>query len=519
MARLDTDVVIAGAGPVGLMLACELRTAGVSVVLLERLPQPDPVTKAGSIGPLAVEALDRRGFAKELLAAEEETLHRYAAMAAAGPGGADAEDEGPKEHFAGLDKIDSRRYEGAARRRMRVEQPVLVEILLRRAERLELDLRREHEVVDVRQDTDGVAVVARTPAGEREIRGRYLVGCDGGGSAVRRSAGIDFTGTPPTLTGRRGVVELADPSSLPAGFQYTPGGVLVYGLGVNRVATVEFDGPPEDPHRPLSLAELRASVRRVIGTDIPITAMRSSGYFADPAYQAVTYRLGRVLLAGDAAHLHAPFGGQGLNVGLIDAVNLGWKLAAQVQGWAPPALLDSYSSERHPVGARLLENTRAQTALMRPDEHSRALRELFSSLMDLSEVDRFLGRMLAGFDIRYDLGGSDPLVGTLFPNVALTLGGREPRGGATVADLTHEARGLLVDLADRPEVRDAAAGWTHRVDVITAAKDRDGAVDHVDALLLRPDGCVAWVLRTAADLAGAALTAALGTWFGEPRQH
>ncbi|MFH9677346.1 FAD-dependent monooxygenase [Streptomyces sp. NPDC017405] len=515
MTRLEPDVVVAGAGPVGLMLACELRTAGVSVVVLDRLERPDPAIRAGSIGPLAVEALERRGFAKELLAAEQDTLRRYAEMAAAAPHpGDDDATASPKEHFAGLDKIDSSRYEGAGRRRMRVEQPALVEILLRRAEDLGIDVRREHEVVEVRQDSGGVVVTAETPGGRRAVRGRYAVGCDGGGSAVRRLTGFAFTGTPATVTGRRGVVELADPSALTPGFAYGPGGVLVYGLGVNRVATLEFNGPPEDPDRPLTTAELRDSVRRVSGTDVPITAMTAGGYFTDHAYQASAYRMGRVLLAGDAAHVHAPFGGQGLNVGIVDAVNLGWKLAAEVLGHAPPGLLDTYSAERHPVGARLLHNTRAQTALMRPDPHSTALRELFSDLMDLPEVDRFLGRMLAGFDIRYDLGATDPLVGTLLPNLPLAAPGGGP--GGSVADAMHAARGLLIDLRGCDEIGEAAAGWAGRVDAVTAPGERTDDLGDVEALLLRPDGCVAWVLRTGSRFDAGRLTAALEQWFGAP---
>ncbi|MFJ4006566.1 FAD-dependent monooxygenase [Streptomyces sp. NPDC090023] len=513
MARVEHDVVVVGAGPVGLMLACELRTAGVSVVVLDRLARADPAIRAGSIGPLAVEALRRRGFEKELLAAEQDTLARYAEMAAATADGAGEETTSPREHFAGLDKIDSSRYEGAGRRRMRVEQPTLVEILLRGAEALGVEVRREHDVVEVRQDSAGVVVTAETPGGRHEVPGRYVVGCDGGDSAVRRLTGFDFLGTPATVTGRRGVVELADPSALSPGFEYGPGGVLVYGLGVNRVATLEFDGPPEDVMRPLTTAELRESVRRVSGADVPITGMTAGGYFTDHAYQASTYRRGHVLLAGDAAHVHAPFGGQGLNVGIVDAVNLGWKLAADVLGHAPSALLDTYSAERHPVGARLLHNTRAQTALMRPDPHSAALRELFSDLMDLPDVDRHLGRMLAGFDVRYELGDPDPLVGTLLPNLPLT---RSDGTHDTVADVMPTARGLLIDLDGRTDVGGTAARWADRVAVATARRSRADDVGDVVALLLRPDGCVAWVLREGSPFAPEGLAAALERWFGAP---
>jgi 3-(3-hydroxy-phenyl)propionate hydroxylase len=201
-------------------------------------------------------------------------------------------------------------------------------------------------------------------------------------------------------------------------------------------------------------------------------------------------------------------------VGLVDAVNLGWKLAADVRGRAPSSLLDTYSSERHPVGARLVHNTRAQTALMRPDPHSAALRELFSDLMDLPQVDRFLGRMLAGFDVRYELGDPDPLVGTVLPNLPLTASGNG--FGKTLTDVMQGAHGLLVDLAGRAQVAESATGWVDRVDAVTARREGAGDLVGVDALLVRPDGYVAWVLRRGERFAPGTLTAALGRWFGAP---
>ncbi|GAA3292495.1 FAD-dependent monooxygenase [Dactylosporangium vinaceum] len=509
MKHFDADVIVAGAGPVGLMLAIELRTAGIDVMLLERRAEADPVTKAGSIGPLAVEALERRGLMPQLLAAEERTLQGYADMAAAG--GYSGEAHGPKEHFAGLDKIDSSRY-GAGRRRMRVEQPVLVGILQEALGRLGGNLRRDHEATGVEQDTDGVTVTACTRGGERSLRARFLVGCDGGGSAVRALAAIAFTGTPATLTGRRAVVTLDDPAALRPGFAYTPGGVLVYGLGVNRVATLEFDGPPPADSGPMTLEDLRASLARVRGTDVPITAMDGGGYFADGAYQAATYRSGRVLLAGDAAHVHAPFGGQGLNVGLVDAVNLGWKLAAAIRGWAPAGLLDTYSAERQPVGARLVDNTRAQTALMRPDPHSTALRNLFAELMDLPEVERHLGRMLAGFDTRYNVGGNDPLAGTILPNLTLRAAGGGLVAQAAFAEAGH---GLLLDMVPAYGLAEVAQPWAGRIDVIRASAIVGGQLPGLTAVLLRPDNCVLWAARPGDEPDRAGLTEVLRTWFGD----
>ncbi|MEU8891119.1 FAD-dependent oxidoreductase [Streptomyces sp. NPDC048442] len=511
LARHDGEfqVVVAGAGPVGLMVACELRTAGTSVVVLERNTEPERVTKAGSIGPLAVEALERRGLGEELRTAEQETLQGYLRMAEVA--GLDPEKAVPKEHFAGIEKLERPGSADEGRRRMRVEQPVLVDILRRRAERLGVVVRPGHEVSGVEQDEQAVVVTAHTSAGPRRVRGQYLVGCDGGNSAVRTLTGFKFTGTAPTVTGRQGVVEIDDWGQVPHGFHYTPRGLMVHGLGVNRVAAIEFDGPPDPGAPPLTAAELQESLRRIGGLNVSITHMATGGRFSDLAHQATEYRRGRVLLAGDAAHIHAPFGGQGLNVGLTDAVNLGWKLAAVLDGWAPAGLLDTYTAERHRIGAELLENTRAQTALMRPDPHSTALRGLLEELLDLDEVKRYVVGMLAGFGVRYDLGDAHPLVGTLCPTMKLDPMGPGEPALASLADVTADGRGVLLDLGGCDDVVRTGARWSSRVRTVSAKADRDD----VDALLMRPDGCVAWALPRGAHFDPGTLTVALATWFGQ----
>nr|AAG30200.1 oxygenase [Streptomyces sp. R1128] len=499
-------VVIAGGGPVGTMLACGLRQAGVDVLVLERRTEPDLLPRAGSMGPLAFEALERLGLHDALLAAEQDTLAEYGKMfadwAAKKGIGQPATRSAPKEHFAGLEKIDPARRTDPERRRVRVEQPVLEEILHRHAVSLGAVILRGHEIVGVFQDEERVIVDVRTVDGTvAQVTTQYLVGADGADSSVRGFVGFDFPGTDATVTGRMAVVELADEEKLSPGFHYTPVGLYVHGLGVNRLSTVEFDGPPTDDED-MTAEELQGSIRRVSGTDVTISEMSSGTRWIDTARQASAYRLGRVLLAGDAAHVYAPVGGQGLNVGLVDAANLVWKLAAQVQRWAPHYLLDTYGSERYPVAARLLQNTRAQIALMHPDPQTTALREMFEELLDIDEVHRTIADMMAGMDVRYAVEGEHPLLGTLVPDAKLT--------GGKAADLWADGRGVLVDFADRADVRDAVGAWSARVNVVTLP----GAREDVDALLVRPDGCVVWALPTGAALADAPPTEALTTWFG-----
>ncbi|MFB4292045.1 FAD-dependent monooxygenase [Nonomuraea sp. ATR24] len=499
----DFDVVVAGGGPVGLMLACELRAAGVAVLVLERRARPERAVKAGSMGPLAAEAVRGLGLGAELRAAEEAANERDLRLTGK-PGG-------PREHFGGI-FLDPSLASDPDRRRVRVDQPALEDILARHARSLGVDVRREHEVTGLSQDGDGVSVDVATLAGALRLRCAYLAGCDGGRSTVRELAGFGFAGTPGSLTGRDGVVRLSEEArrALPRGFHHTERGVFVFaGFGADRVASVEFDGPPADPAAPLTLADLEASVRRVSGVEVVIDELLSGFVYTDEARQATTYRRGRVLLAGDAAHVYAPFGGQGLNVGLADAANLGWKLAAQVHGWAPAGLLDTYTAERHPVAAGLLDNTRAQAALMRPDPQSRALRELFAEFTGLEPVTRRIVDMKTGQSVRYAVGDDHPLAGTLCPD--LPLDGAVAGAATTLRDRLGRGRGLLLDLAGRAEVRAGIAPWSARVGTVTARAKVDG----VDAMLLRPDGCVAWVLPQGAAYRAEALTGALRTWFGE----
>ncbi|AGZ44685.1 FAD-dependent monooxygenase [Actinoplanes friuliensis] len=459
------DVVVVGAGPVGLLLAIELETAGVKPLVLERLAEPDRGIKAAAVGAVGAEALERRGFLPALDGEQVTMLMKK-------PGGG---------HFSALFVVDQELQDDPGRHSRVVPQDALERILTVRAGERGIEIRRGVTVESFEQDPGGVSV--QTSAGP--LRTRYLVGCDGGRSRVRKLAGFAFPGTDPTITGYQALVEFDAPGKLTQGWQRTPRGLITSIPG--RVFTAEFDGPPPDRDAPVTRAEVEASIQRVSGTDVRVLSMTKASRWTDHARQATTYRLGRVLLAGDAAHVHSPFGGQGLNLGLVDAANLGWKLAAAVRG--DDRLLDSYTAERHPVGARVLENTRAQVALVRPDPLTTALRSIVSELIRLPDGNRLIGGMLSGTGIRYDLGDDDPLVGTLAKDQLLTLAdGTEGRLYA----LMENGGGLLVS----PSERLLPPG-------VQQAQTKEGP-----SLLVRPDGCIAWT-----ETSSTSLDEALARWF------
>jgi 2-polyprenyl-6-methoxyphenol hydroxylase-like FAD-dependent oxidoreductase len=381
-----------------------------------------------------------------------------------------------------------------------VSQQAIEAILAKQADDLGVEVRRG---VEVSGFTDNGHVVD-VEIGDEHVRAKWLAGCDGGRSTVRRVAGFEFPGTDPTITGHQAIVDIVNPELLPNGWNRTAVGMLVHGPVAGRILTVEFDGPPADRDAPVTLEELQTSLRTVSGTEVSIRGVMSATRFTDNARQATTYRIGRVLLAGDAAHVHSPFGGQGLNLGIGDAVNLGWKLAATVRGTAPDGLLDTYTEERHPVGAWVLEWTRAQVALMRPDAHTGALRDIVADLMMTNDGNNYFIKKISGVGVRYDLGESDDLVGKRAPNFELDDGTR-------LADHNADGSAVLWDFEDGGALRTSAAGWTDRVNVITA---RCAGRGDIGAMVVRPDGVIAWVSRGSASNEG--LTAALARWFGAP---
>ncbi|HMC37157.1 MAG TPA: FAD-dependent monooxygenase, partial [Actinomycetota bacterium] len=385
------------------------------------------------------------------------------------------------------------------------------------------------EVVGLTQDDDTVVADVRGPDGPDRVTGRYLVGCDGASSRVRDLAGIPFPGTtypevqrlatvtvPESVTVlENGDIDVAGVGRISFGFTRTERGEFALGStnpALMGLFTSEDESADYDDDEPMTLTELRDSIRRVLGVDLPLGEPTRLTRFTFHARQVERYRDGRILLAGDAAHLF-PAPGVALNAGLLDTVNLAWKLAADIHGWAPAGLLDTYHDERHLAGARTLLHTQAQVALRRGhDPAAEALRELFQELLVDEQPLRRIGALMAGSDIRYPLSGHDhhALTGTFAPDLTL----RTDRGATSVSELMHAARPILLDLADRPDLREIAQGWEHRVDVQTAATDQRPA----DALLIRPDAHIAWAatIDEPNDTAAVALREALSGWFGAP---
>jgi 2-polyprenyl-6-methoxyphenol hydroxylase-like FAD-dependent oxidoreductase len=497
---MNADVVVAGGGPVGLLLAAELSLAGVSVIVLERLAEQSQALKAGGINGRSTQLLARRGLGARL--AEESAKYGEGFAAFARPRTAPGDHGRPRArfggHFAGLLLNPESSLEIPPVTVL--PQQALERLLGARVAELGVPVLTGHEVTGLTQDADGVTVHVLTGDGAATMRCAYLVGSDGGRSTVRKLAGFAFPGTDPLTTGYQATLTLDPAVPLPTGWHVTGRGLYAHGPKPGRILTVEFAGPPADRDAPVTPAELQDALRRVSDTDVLVTAVEAAARFTDNTRQAATYRMGRVLLAGDAAHVHPPFGGQGLNLGLQDAANLGWKLAATVRGWAPSGLLDSYTAERHPVAEQVLENTRAQIAIMRPDPHSRAMRALFGRLLDADvTLTDLLGARLQGLDIRYDVGPrTHPLTGGYLPDLP------------GLADAMRLPRPVLAGLTGAAGVRAVAAGWGDRVDVC-----RLPGTPGVTALLVRPDGYVAWATDGTPD--EKSLRDALSTWFGEPR--
>jgi 2-polyprenyl-6-methoxyphenol hydroxylase-like FAD-dependent oxidoreductase len=503
------DVVIAGAGPVGLFLACELRLAGVSVVVLEQAADPRSPLKSLPFGMRGLsaptlEALDRRDLLTAVETAQRSNQFTGAAKAASHwmqtP-------RRPAGHFAGIqffhEDVDTARWPyrlpGPAGVNLAVSMQFLETVLAKRAEATGAEIRRGSRVESFEQSGEGVSV----QAGGESFHARWLVGCDGGRSLVRKAGGFGFVGTSPEFTGYSVEAELADPDALVPGRTYTATGMYTYARpGV--IAMVDFDGGAAHRTQPLTPNHVQAVLRRISGVDVTLTALKLATTWTDRAFQATEYRRARVLLAGDAAHIHSPLGGQGLNLGLGDAMNLGWKLAATVRGEAPVALLDSYAAERHPEGARILDWSRAQVALMRPTPSTRALASIIRDIIATGDGATYFAEKVWNVSLRYDLGAGHPLVGRSVPDFAFSEG---PRTSARL----RGGKALLLDFIPGAPLQSVARRWEGRMDYVAGEpENRLG----LSAVLVRPDGVVAWASEAAGDDEG--LLQAVSRWIGEP---
>ncbi|WP_236788968.1 FAD-dependent monooxygenase [Amycolatopsis sp. GM8] len=497
---MDFDVVVAGGGPVGLMLAVELRLAGVRVLVVERLSEMDQTIKAGGFGRSTAEVLYRRGLWPALEEQKRLAYERMRAFLGRGSGGRPPRMAG---HFAGI-MVDGSRVDftdpafgdpGPAGETLPIGQQALEIVLADKASELGAEIRRGTALTGFDVDESGVGV----RLGEEVVRAGWLVGCDGGRSLVRKLGEFDFPGTDPEITGRQALVEITGAEGLGMGWHRTDRGIYVHGPVPGRILTVE-PGVPADREAPITAAELQESMRRVSGVDVTITAVHTATRFTDNARQATTYRHGRVLLAGDAAHVHSPFGGQGLNLGIGDAANLGWKLAATIHGWAPEGLLDTYTTERHPIGAWVLEWTRAQVALMRTDPRTRALRDVVTDLLDTPDGATYLAKKLSGVLNRYPVDSTHELAGLSAPDFEFADGSR-------FGEHCQDGSAVLLDSTDSEALRQVVAPWRSRVRVLTAK-----CVSHprLAGALVRPDGFVAWASDDGPD----GLADALSRWFG-----
>ena len=489
------------------MLACEVAIHDVPVVVFERLPDIDWGPKAEGITGRAVDIMDRRGLMLGVTPSPDAPLtaeqHARVAAGEARPDSLKPDLFPGARHFASMFLLRPESPD------LLVPQQLLEADLARRAAELGVDVRRGHTVRGFTQYDDRVRLDVEGPDRPYSMETAWLAGCDGGRSLIRKLSGIAFPGTDGITTGYRAFAEIDDPEFHLPGWFRKDCGLLVYEEAPARFITLEFEGPPANREAPITAQEFQDALRRLSGTKVTVTDVTRITRFTDNARQAETYRSGRVLLVGDAGHVHSHWSGPGLRLGLGDAVNVGWKLAACARGWCDAELLDTYTAERHPVGAQTLEIQRASIALMRPGPHVDALRGLLAELLIRDEANRQLTSLIDDLHIRYDMldpSVTSPLVGAYSPDLHLMRNG----GPVRVGELQRNGRALFLDLGCDPGLPAVSRAWSDRVDIVTA----ECAERPAEALLIRPDGFVAW--STPAD--PASLARALARWFGPPSQ-
>lgn len=494
---METDVIVVGAGPVGLMLAGELRLGGADVTVFERRAVPTGESRGLGFTALAMEIFNQRGL--------------YARLANAEPAA--------QGHFGGI-PLDFGVLEGAFFTVRGVFQYQVERILEEWATGLGATIVRDHEVLDISERPDGIVAEISGPVGRVTATAAFLVGCDGGRSTVRQRAGFEFTGT--DATREMYLADVAGRHIRPRFIgERVPGGMAMSApleAGIDRIIVCEDGTSPSEGRQSVTFDQVADAWQRLTGESLHGAESRWVSAFTDAARQATQYRRGRVLLAGDAAHIHLPAGGQGLSLGIQDAANLGWKLAATIRGWAPEGLLDTYHGERHPVGARVLRNTLAQGMLYLTGGDMEPLRSVLAEVVAIPDAARHLAGMISGLDIRYDMGQSPahPLAGRRMPDSELQL-----RDGSRsrVSAALHPGRGVLISTADPGGIHSAIAGWQDRVDVVEVSAFPVMAADAepAQAALVRPDGYVAWAGPDSGPADYGPMHEALGRWFGPPR--
>ena len=493
------EVIISGAGPVGLFLACELALAKCSVLILEKAEDPHTPLKQLPFGirglsAPSIEALDRRGLLDQL------ELHKRLKNPHANAGTGARRQVG---HFAGIPfhegDIDAThwryRLPSSTDTSLVSEMAELEAVLTRRALALGVEIKRGLAVTDFRQTEHGVTV----HRGQQAFEARWLVGCDGSRSVVRKLGGFEFAGTEPEFTGYTARVEIADPEKLKPGRNLTATGMYLQSQP-GYLIIQDFDGGAfHGSDQPITVEHVQAVLRRISETDVTLSALHTAATWTDRARQATAYRNGRVLLAGDAAHIHSPLGGQGLNLGLGDAMNLGWKLAATIKGQAAAGLLDSYHAERYPIGAQVLDWSRAQVAIMKPGPTARALNAIVRDLINTQDGATYFAGRVWGISMRYDLGSDHPLVGRSVPNFQLA-------DGATIGESLRDGQGTLLDFGASSALEQLANEFGRRI----AYRAVKAAQFGLRAALIRPDGIVAWA--SDGDPDHSALRQAAGRW-------